>query len=861
MNKKKLLKKIQNRVSGISILFTFLFISFQGSAQDAEIRGVVSDSGGQPLPGVNIVVKGTTIGTQSDFAGKYALNAATDAVLVFSFVGFKTEEVSVNGRTKIDMQLSENQKNLQEVVVVGYGTQTNRDLSTAISSVGAKALSRQVVSSFENALQGQATGVQVTNPSGAPGSSININIRGVNSVNLTASPLYVIDGVPVQPTYDQEVGFGNQKPNPLSTIDPKDIESIDVLKDGASAAIYGSRASNGVVVITTRRGKSGKAQVTFNTYYGVQQLRKKMAMATGQQFAQLYNEALRNAGKPEAYNPDTVKTNTDWQDLIYRNALIKNYQLSIGGGSEKTKYYVSGSYFNQDGIIRNSGFERYAAKINVDQKVSDKLRIGTSLNLAATRNNRSVRSEVGLSNGGMVIGALQQIPTIPVYKPDGTYALNPFSQSDNPVGNLLESKSYANINQLFGNLYGEFDVLKNLTFRTSAGIDFRSQIENQYVTRQHPGTQNAPSASRGSAQTGTNTQTVWLWENTLTCRPKVNENGSLELLAGFSAQNSNRFTSGASGYGFPSNAVPYLSSASNYNPSTSFEDQWGLVSYFARANYNYKERYYLSLSMRSDGSSRFEKGRRFGYFPAASLAWRVFDENFFQTHSTLSDLKIKASFGANGNQNIGNYDRFSTYGTGYNYTNYTGDGSVAGGIAPKKIGNSRITWETTYQYDIGFDIALFNNRVTVTADVYLKKTKNLLNYVPLSYSSGAEASGANATVIANIGQIQNKGVELAINSTNVRRENGLSWTTNFNISANKNEVLDLGTTQNARGETSDRTIIGDNWIVEKGKPLGSFYGYEVQGIFQTTAEVTAAPRQSNASPGDLRFRDTNGDNR
>ncbi|WP_183558853.1 TonB-dependent receptor [Mucilaginibacter sp. SP1R1] len=821
-----------------------------------KIKGKVTDSTGAVLPGATIAIKGKTGVLVIGVDGTFTIDAQPGDVLIISYMGLASKQITISaGTTTLNIVLSPETGRLNEVVVVGYGTQNKKDLSTAVATVGSKVLGRQVVSSFENALQGQAPGVQVNNPTGQPGSAINISIRGKNSLSLSTSPLYVIDGVPVQPGYDEELGIGNQRPNPLSTLATSDIESIDVLKDGAAAAIYGSRASNGVVVVTTKRGKAGKPQVDFNMYYGQQKLVKKIKLLNGKQFASIYNQSLINAGEDPAYDVDTVTTNTNWQDLLYHDAPIRNYQLSIQGGTDKTKYYISGAYFNQDGIIRNSGFERYSAKINLDQQVTDKFKIGTSLNLANTQNNRSTRSEMQLNNSGVVLGALEQIPTLAIYNPDGTYALNPFSQSDNPYGDNETTHNIIKMNQLFGNMYGEYNILKNLVFRTSIGIDYRAQIENQFIARENPGFENAASASRGSAATGTNTGTIWLWENTLTYKAVFKNEHNLTLLAGQSAQNSELFTSSASGYGFPSNAVPYLFAASIKQSISSYEEQWGLVSYFLRANYNYKDKYYASASMRADGSSRFAANNRYGYFPAVSAAWRISQEPFFDKNGIVSELKLRGSFGANGNQNVGVYDRYSTYGTGYNYSNYTGDGSVAGGIAAQRIGNDKLKWETTYQYDAGFDVDLFNSRVNVTGDVYLKRTKDLLTEVPLAISSGAEIT----TIVENLGQVQNKGFELGINTVNVRSSSGFTWSTQFNFSLNRNKILDLGTLVDENGKTVNRQIIGDYSINEKGQPLGAFYGYVVKGIFQSAAEVAGAPKQPNASAGDLRFEDLNND--
>ena len=447
-----------------------------------------------------------------------------------------------------------------------------------------------------------------------------MRIRGNATIGLNASPLYVIDGIPVLPTYDQELAVGGQRPNPLNAINPNDIESIDVLKDGAAAAIYGVRASNGVVVITTKRGKVGKATVGFSTYFCRQVIRKKLDLLNGRQFAALYNDQRVNSGLSPAFDPDTVRTNTDWQNEVYRPANIQNYQLNVSGGTDKTRYYLSGGYFKQNGISLNSGFDRYTFKLNLDQQLSSRFRAGTSLNLSRTNNNNSSRSENGAGSSGTVLGTLASIPTMPVRNADGSYAVNPFARNfDNPIGNLLESSNKAVIYQVIGNVYGELDILKNLTLRSTAGIDFHSQIENEFITRDYPGTATASEANKGSGRTGTNQQVIWLQENTLTYRPSLGEKHNLTLLAGESMQVSDRFTSSASVKGYSSSAVPYLNGGTVFNKPSSYQDQWDLLSFFGRATYDYDQRYLASLSLRADASSRFRPGKRYGYFPAVGL--------------------------------------------------------------------------------------------------------------------------------------------------------------------------------------------------------------------------------------------------
>jgi TonB-linked SusC/RagA family outer membrane protein len=837
--------------------------SFNAFLVDSPVSGRIVDAKGEGLPGVTVVVDGTTLGAATDATGNFNIPnvPAGPHTLVVSSVGFTTKRVAI---TVVEGQptqvaattLGEDTQALDEVVVVGYGTQSRQELTTSVTSVGARELSRQPVAGFDQALQGQAPGVQVTSPTGAPGAGINVRVRGSASISLSGSPLYVIDGVPILPAYDQELSVGGQRPNPLNALNPADIESIDVLKDGAAAAIYGLRATNGVVVITTKKGKLGKPQVGLSMYYGQQTLRKKIDLLNSRQFAEYYNEALTNGGGAPAFTAaqlDNLAFDTDWQDEIYRTAAIQNYQLNISGATEQTRYYVSGGFFKQDGISLNSGFDRYNFKINVDQKLGARFRTGTNLNLSRTSTNGSVRSELGAGNSGTVLGALAQIPTIPVRTATGAYGVNPFQAFDNPVGNLLETSNIANIYQAIGNVYGELDILKNLTLRSSLGIDFRTQNENEFISRDYPGTSNANPSTRGSGRTGNNQQVTWLWENTLTYNPNLGEKHDLTLLAGQSMQEYDRVTSSASGLGYPSNAVPYLTAVSQFNKPSSFQDQWGLVSYFARAIYNYDQRYLATLSVRADGSSRFANENKIGYFPALGLGWRVSKESFFPQTAAVSDLKLRASVGATGNQEIYTYARYSQYAVGYNYQN---GGSVLGGIGPNVIGNQDVKWETTYQYNGGLDLGMFANRLTFTADVYLKKTSDVLTNLPIPASTGSQT----LEIIQNIGNIENKGVELGLVTTNVQAvDNGFGWTTNLNFTLNRNKVTDLGTLVNEQGVGTSRTIINGSRISQVGAPLGSFYGYVTDGIFQSQDEISAAATQPNAAPGDIRFKDLNGD--
>lgn len=800
------------------------------------IKGRVTDNKGEGLPGVTI--RNGSTGTTTANDGTYQVKAAAGDVLVFSFTGFASQEITVTaGRETLDVTLEPDVKALEQVVVVGYGTQQKRNVTAAISTVKADVIGKQAVSGMEAALQGQVAGVQITTPSGQPGSGMNVQIRGNNSISSGNNPLYVIDGVPVTASYDG-IGAGEQPFNPLNTINPNDIESIDVLKDGAAAAIYGVRASNGVVVITTKRGR-GKGEINFSAYYGTQSLRKKVPLLNGTQWADLYNEALVNAGMPEAVRPEDIKYNTDWQDEVFRTAPIQNYQLSFGGASERTRYYLSASYFNQEGTVLNSGMKRYQFKINIDQTINERIRVGTNLNFSRSDDNRSVQSGAALNNGGVLGGALSQIPLVPVKEEDGKYGTNPYLFSDNPVGNLVEVHNLSNIYQLIGNIYGEADILPNLTFRTSLGLDFKSQLSKNFTTLEYSATQN--NAIRGSARMYNLVNPIGLWENTLTYRPLENEMHKLTVLGGYSAQHFKYANQENSSSGFVSNAVTNFTAGSSPGIPVSNEIEWGLISYFVRGIYSYRDKYLVQASMRADGSSVFNKENRFGYFPAVSLGWIISEEPFFGKSNAVEFLKLRASVGSNGNQQVGTYARFTLFTPGTTGTVLT------------QIGNESLQWETTTQYNVGLDAGLLKGRINLTLDAYLKRTENLLQMVPLPTSVGI------ATAPQNIGMVENRGLELGITSNNIEGKE-FTWTTNFNISLNRNKVLDLGKILNQKGELVDRVVISGDNIIQKGQPLGVFYGYRTAGIFQNAAEIAASPAQPNAAPGDIRFANLNDDN-
>ena len=822
---------------------------------DRSVTGRVTDEAGVALPGVSVVVKGIgtpnrTRGTTTDASGRYQVVVDNDqTIVVFSFVGYVNQEVVVGNRSSLNVQLVTDNKTLNEVVVVGYGQVKKSDLTGSVSTVPVDEIRKVAVTSLDQQLQGRAAGVQITQNSGAPGSATTIRIRGGNSIQGDNEPLYVIDGIPFK---NDGAGSGSSF-NVLSTLNPSDIESISVLKDASSTAIYGSRGSNGVVIITTKRGKAGKSTINFDAYYGIQNVRRKYPVLNGREYAQFVNDANTNEGRTPVYTQEQVDAfgaGTDWQDEIFRQAPIQNYQLSLSGGDERTQYAIGGGYFRQGGIVTNSDFDRYSFRINLDRKLTNRIKIGNSLTVNRTVTNQS-RTDGDLGSAGLVtIAALQFPPILPVYNPDGTYLLTspalPFT-ADNPAALARESKNRNTAFRTFGNVFGDYQIIDGLNLRVLLGIDAVLQKQDSYLPR---------SVSSGLAQGGAasvfNGQSVmWLNENLLTYTRTIGTVHSIGALVGFTQQANRSENVRAEARNFVNDNLnsSNLGSASVPLSPSSGIGTWGLQSYLARINYGYKDKYLLTASFRADGSSRFGSNKRYGYFPSAALAWRVSEEGFLKNARVLNDLKLRVTYGSTGNQDgIGNYPAYSLLGT----QNYVFGNAVSTGIGPAQIANPDLSWETTSQADVGLDIGLLNNRITITADAYLKRTKDLLLNVTIPSTSGYSSA------IKNLGRVENRGIELSISSRNI--DGAFKWSTDLNLAANRNKVLDIGgAPQIFAGQVAN---IGQNLtsgIIRVGESLGAFFGYMTDGLYQTTDELAAIADPQARKPGDRRYADLNGD--
>lgn len=830
-----------------------------------QIKGKITDAAGQPLPSANVVEKGTTNGVMTDFDGSFSITISNEnAVLVVSYIGFDTQEVPVKGQNSVKIVLKESAAGLNEVVVVGYGTQKKRDITGSVSSINKNAIKDLVLTSTEQALKGQAAGVQMTQSSSAPGGNASVRIRGGNSISAGNEPLYVIDGFPIyNDTSSSSTGvLGNGQPsNVLASINPSDIESMEILKDASATAIYGSRGANGVIIITTKRGRTGQSTVTFETYYGFQQLSKKIDLLDAYDYAKSVNADNIRRGRqpyvanPELYNPAVpgALPSTDWQDEAFRVAPTQNYQLNFTGGDEKTKYSISGNYFTQDGILLGSDFTRGSVRVNLDRTLSSKFKLGLSFSSSLTENNQAkTDSDLDANNQGAVSAILYAPPTQAAYNADGSYAR--FRNADgnfyvNPLASLLEIKNLNKTNRTFGNIFLDYKITKDLLFKITLGGDQINVKEDYY----NPAfIQDAGITAK--ARIGVNQSFSWLNENTLTYTKTFASKHNLTALAGFTRQKLTRETVTAGSERYVNDILEdnNLGAGATANLPGSNVSDWELESYIGRINYGYNDRYLVTLTGRADGSSRFGASNKFAFFPSGSFAWRVSEEEFMKsTANVISNLKLRVSYGETGNQEIPQYRSLAALGT----SNYPIGGIIGSGIAPSRFANPDLRWETTAQFDTGIDLSLFSNRINIVADYYDKRTSDLLLDVQIPGSSGFTSS------LQNVGSVRNYGVEFALNTVNF--DGDFKWKTSFNITFNKNEVLDLGGEyERVVGAGSASKQITNTGILRVGEPVGAFYGYVTDGLFQTQAEVDAgkaAGQPSTSVIGDRRYKDTNGD--
>ncbi|RHJ51632.1 TonB-dependent receptor [Bacteroides sp. AM10-21B] len=861
------------------------------------ITGRVVDQTGEPIIGASVVVKGTTNGIITDVDGNYTLSdVPEEGTISFSYIGYKTAEFKADNRDLAKIILKEDNELLDEVVVVGYGVQRKRDVTTSISSMKASELAVPV-SSVDQALVGKMTGVQVTQPNGVPGGGLSIKVRGSGSITAGTDPLYVIDGFPM--SSDAGNGAG-QSVSPLSTINMNDIESIEVLKDASAAAIYGSRGANGVVIITTKKGKEGKdlkPTVQYDGYVGFQQRTKKIDMLDAYDYAKLsydghnnaYLDLLESKGiqgsitdtndernaklgkKPgtinQAYllppeimpyiNGETGLTNTDWQDEVMRTALTHSHNLSLSGGNSSTRYFISGNYMKEEGIVIGSEFEQMGARGKVDTSYK---RFAFGANLSFNYSVYDiVPTEDRYKNETIVASALAMAPIMPVYNPDGSYNFDQWNwqykhpQIVNPVALANEKEDQMKRYRFLGNVYGEYELYKDLKFKTSFGVDFNSYSRSYYRPSTLPTSLNRvpPSVPEGSKRD--KNLLNWVWENTLSYVKTFKQDHHLSAVAGWSAQKESANTSLIAGNGYPNDLVHTINAASAITNWSATAYEWSLLSALARAQYSYKGKYMLSAAIRADGSSRFGKNNRWGTFPSVSAGWYVSEEDFMKSLHWLSSLKLRASYGVSGNFNIGNYDYYATLSED-NYAYGKNDGTLANGLYPSTAGNPDLGWEKTAMLNLGLEFGLFN-MFTFELDWYTSTTSDMLLDVPVAEFSGF------STIPMNIGKVSNKGIEFSLATTN--KWGDFTWNNRFNISANRNKVVDLGGVDEMLTTTESVTF-----ITKVGEPIGNYYTLVTDGVFANQAEIDNSkdPDKTKrkyayvkgAKPGDFRYKDVDG---
>lgn len=779
--------------------------------QERVVTGTITNEANESLPGVNIILKGTTQGTTSDIDGAYSIQVpGEDAVLVFSFIGYETQETPVGSRTAIDISMIPDTKTLEEVVVVGYGEVKKSDLTGSVSSIKSDEINAYPATNLMQSLAGRATGVQISQNTGSPGGALSVRIRGTNSVQGDNEPLYVVDGFPY-----------NGNPTLLNNAD---IESIEILKDASATAIYGSRGANGVVLITTKRGKAGKTTVEYDGYYGVQTVRKKMEMMNAREYAEFYNEQAANDGLAPHFTPDEVNSfgeGTDWQDVALRSAPIQNHSVSVSGGGEKTRFSLSGSNFNQEGIIVGSDYVRNSIRTNVNTDLSKKFSLDFNAILSQIDSDKKDNGR-GNRGGSLISAMLSGYPTIGTHLPDGTYTRLSEIYSwgsnviNNPLNFLEQESDHIRSNKILTNAALTFRPVEGLSVRISGGIENTDDRTDKYRTLKYIN-------SQGSATIETDQRTSILNENTISYAKAVGKH-SISAVAGLTYQNFKSTSLNASGSGFISDVQESFdigAATTQGVPSSSYSD-WTLLSYLGRVNYTFNNKYLATVSFRADGSSRYTEGQKWGTFPSASVAWRLSEEEFINSIPFISDLKIRAGYGETGSTAIAPYYTLNQLSSGKVvfgdalYTSYAPGTRLAG---PLK-------WETTAQTDIGLDFSFLQNRFSVTVDYYVKNTRDLLNNVPLPSAQGYR------TTVQNVGKVQNKGFEFSANA--VVSEGAFNWDISANLSTNRNKVVTLYGGNDVLGEPVNISVINDNInILREGEPIGALFGYIEKGYDDT----------------------------
>jgi TonB-linked SusC/RagA family outer membrane protein len=820
----------------------------------ATVSGKVIDDSNVGLPGVSVVLKGTQRGTTTDKDGEFQIEVPekSGAVLVFSFVGYVMQELEIGNQTSVSVTMKPENKSLEEVVVVGYGTVKKSDLTGSVSSIKGDAIREMPVTSVDQAIQSRAPGVQVTQSSGAPGGGISIRVRGANSINSGSEPLYVIDGFPMYPDNGALGTSGNRQPsNAMATINPNEIESIEILKDASATSIYGSRGANGVILITTKRGKEGQSRVEYDGSYSFQKIAREIDVLNGADYARYINLLEKSQGGSPRFTDERINqigAGTDWWDVVSRTGGLSNHQLSFTGGTKGTRYAFVGNYLDNKGIIQNTNFKRYGFRMNLDNDfLNGKATLSNSWSY-----NRSTSSNVPTDRGGpggIVISALGLDPTGTVYDQNGNYQYSSYDQRflTNPLAEALEGYDRDFTNRLFGTSALTFNIMDGLKFRTSLGVDVvnasRTTFYNSFTYLGRQNGRELQKANRNSANL--------LNENILTYNKQVAAGHNLDVTLGYTYQKElNRFEANAT-RGLPSDDISAVNMQNGSRPlvPSSGRVEWELMSMLGRINYNMKDRYLMTVTLRRDGSSKFGPNNKWATFPSAAIGWRVVNEEFFKNSklgSIFDDFKLRGSYGLTGNSQIPVYRSVAGL-VSYNYV-FGATPTLVSGYGPNRISNSNLKWESTSMLNVGMDVAFLNNRLTLTVDAFKNKTTDLLLDVSIPQSTGF------GTVMLNSGSLTNRGLEFA-SSYKLLTTNSLTWDISGNVSILRNKIVDLGkSTPFFSNSTSSHLGVLGSWV-EAGNSIGVWRGYNYVGLFQSDEEG----RSFSARAGYPKYEDVNGD--
>ncbi|MDY0153474.1 MAG: TonB-dependent receptor [Prevotella sp.] len=807
-----------------------VLLSLSLFAQNIKVHGVVKDESGEPIIGATVIQKGTTNATVTDLDGNFIFMVPSTGTLSISYLGYTTKNVPVQGRQVLDIELSQSSKQLNEVVVIGYGTMKKSDLTGSIGSIDAKKLNEQPVANIGQSLQGKVAGLQVVD-AGKPGDNVSIKIRGLGSIN-NCDPLVVIDGIPT------DLGLNN--------LNMADVERVDVLKDASATAIYGSRGANGVIMITTKKGKDGIGHLSLNVNFSFQNATKKPSLLNASQYAELNNEMMANAGydqNPLWTAPSSLGNGTNWNDQVFRTGYLENYTLSYSGGSDKAHYYVSGGFLNQTGTVKSVSYRRYTFEANSDAQVLKWLKFSNSLALSA-----DIKKQGNYDLGS----TYRALPIFPVKDENGEWS-GPngnslwYGSTRNPVGPTEMDQNKTNGYNLLGSITGEISFSKDLKFKSTLGIDAKFWYMDNYT----PAYAWKPIPVEQSSRYKSNNKSfTYLWDNYFLYDHTFAEKHHVSLMAGTSAQWNDFDYLNAQKNLFAFENVHEMDNGQKMYAIGGNETEWALFSYMARANYDYRNRYLITATIRKDGSSRFGRNHRWGTFPSVSMAWRLTEEPWYKQNELLNDLKIRMGYGITGSQaSVSNYSYMPTYNT--SVYPFGTDGNEQTALISTTLANPNIHWEQVAQKNIGFDATMFHSRINLSFDAYIKKTSDMLVKASIPITSGFEDT---STTYTNAGKVTNKGIEITLHTQNLKGI--LGWETLLSYTYNKNKINDLNSSTPYYINQVNNSYVT---MLAKGYPINVFYGYVTDGIFQNQKEVNDHASQIGAEPGDIRFKDLNHD--